>query len=370
MSYTINDNTTCQPTSKADFLIDGYIAYITFVDGTVKQQNIPFVDFSGDISGKADLVHPHILADITDWDPTVFATSAQGAKADSAIQQATLESYITSQGFLTSLDVQSTNDGLTNHLADYNNPHQVTATQLGLGNVDNTSDVNKPISTLQQTEITNKYNAAISYINSKLSLKVDKVTGSRLITSIEASKLANLDDEHYRAPTASLITLTAMLESSLYDNERRYVASEGKDYFYDANAITGDAAPDDQTNGTGFWITSDGAVAGYTQWLLSTGGTFRKNMTNSTTLDLRATGLLSVAYTAEGIVTYSTTATQNATDASLRDRSTHTGEQPISSVTGLQDELDNKILESTQSAVDAMNTAVTWIPGTLYVIPC
>lgn len=32
------------------------------------------------------------------------------------------------------------------HLVDYNNPHKVTKTQVGLGNVDNTSDKNKPIS--------------------------------------------------------------------------------------------------------------------------------------------------------------------------------------------------------------------------------
>lgn len=370
MSYIINDDAACKPESKADFLIDGYIAYITFTDGTVKQQTIPFTDFSGAISGKADLVHTHLLSDITDWDPTIFATSAQGAKADSAIQQASMESYVTSQGFLTSTDVQGTSDGLAAHLADLNNPHGVTATQLGLGNVNNTSDANKPVSSLQQTEITNKYNAAISYINSKLSLKVDKVTGSRLITTAEADILANLDDKHYRAPVANLVGLSGMLEANLYDDERRYVASEGKDYFYDANAIAGDIAPDDQTNGTGFWITSAGAVAGYTQWLLNTGGTFRKNMTEGTALDLRATGLLNVAYAAGGIVTYSTTATQNATDADLRDRTTHTGEQAISTVTGLQDELDNKILESTQSAVDQMNTDVTWIPGTLYVIPC
>lgn len=36
-------------------------------------------------------------------------------------------------------------------------------------------------------------------------------------------------------------------------------------------------------------------------------------------------------------------ATANATDAQLRDRSTHTGAQPISSVTGLQDALDAKV---------------------------
>ena len=36
-------------------------------------------------------------------------------------------------------------------------------------------------------------------------------------------------------------------------------------------------------------------------------------------------------------------ATANATDAALRDRATHTGEQPISSVTGLQEALDDKV---------------------------
>ena len=36
------------------------------------------------------------------------------------------------------------------HLTDYNNPHRVTAEQIGLGNVDNTSDLDKPISTATQ----------------------------------------------------------------------------------------------------------------------------------------------------------------------------------------------------------------------------
>lgn len=46
------------------------------------------------------------------------------------------------------------------HEADVSNPHSVTKSQVGLGNVDNTSDVNKPVSTAQQAA---------------LDLKVDKV---------------------------------------------------------------------------------------------------------------------------------------------------------------------------------------------------
>ena len=39
------------------------------------------------------------------------------------------------------------------HLSDKNNPHNVTKAQIGLGNVDNTSDKNKPISTKQKAAL-------------------------------------------------------------------------------------------------------------------------------------------------------------------------------------------------------------------------
>lgn len=45
--------------------------------------------------------------------------------------------------------INSVLSALNNHKADKNNPHNVTKEQLGLGNVDNTSDLNKPISTAQ-----------------------------------------------------------------------------------------------------------------------------------------------------------------------------------------------------------------------------
>ena len=47
---------------------------------------------------------------------------------------------------------------LNNHIADTNNPHNVTKAQVGLGNVDNTSDLDKPISTATQTALDNKSN--------------------------------------------------------------------------------------------------------------------------------------------------------------------------------------------------------------------
>lgn len=45
---------------------------------------------------------------------------------------------------------------LTSHLGNYSNPHQVTAAQVGLGNVNNTSDLNKPISNATQAALNTK----------------------------------------------------------------------------------------------------------------------------------------------------------------------------------------------------------------------
>lgn len=42
---------------------------------------------------------------------------------------------------------------LQDHVSNTNNPHSVTKTQVGLGNVDNTADTAKPVSTAQQTAL-------------------------------------------------------------------------------------------------------------------------------------------------------------------------------------------------------------------------
>jgi len=47
----------------------------------------------------------------------------------------------------------ATDTNLNAHVTDTNNPHAVTKTQVGLSNVDNTSDADKPISTATQTAL-------------------------------------------------------------------------------------------------------------------------------------------------------------------------------------------------------------------------
>lgn len=49
--------------------------------------------------------------------------------------------------------VKGNAEAISGHIEDTENPHEVTKTQVGLGNADNTSDANKPVSTAQQTAL-------------------------------------------------------------------------------------------------------------------------------------------------------------------------------------------------------------------------
>lgn len=54
------------------------------------------------------------------------------------------------------------NSNIQSHISDKNNPHEVDKTDVGLGNCDNTSDANKPVSTAQAIAIGLKQNSLTS----------------------------------------------------------------------------------------------------------------------------------------------------------------------------------------------------------------
>ena len=98
-------------------------------------------------------------------------------------------------------------EALEAHTTNTSNPHNVTKTQIGLGNVDNTSDLNKPISTATQSALNNK---------------VDKVTGKGLstedYTTAEKEKLAtlnNYNDTEVKADITKLQSNVGTLQSDV-----------------------------------------------------------------------------------------------------------------------------------------------------------
>ena len=73
------------------------------------------------------------------------------------------------------LSSKGVKDSLDEHIADKANPHQVTKAQVGLGNVDNTADVDKPVSNAVNSAIITATTdmATKTYVNQKDNLKAD-----------------------------------------------------------------------------------------------------------------------------------------------------------------------------------------------------
>lgn len=88
---------------------------------------------------------------------TINQASTSTAGVMSASDKAKLDSLKT-QTDVENL-INGVQDNLNTHINNKSNPHEVTKAQVGLSEVDNTSDVNKPISNATQTALNGKFSA-------------------------------------------------------------------------------------------------------------------------------------------------------------------------------------------------------------------
>lgn len=89
---------------------------------------------------------------------------------------------VTSDGIKAALDAKATTDALAAHAGNTSNPHAVTKAQVGLGNADDTSDANKPVSTAMQAALDAKQpnltaGANVSIVNNIISAEVADLPG-------------------------------------------------------------------------------------------------------------------------------------------------------------------------------------------------
>ncbi|MDR7370344.1 tail fiber domain-containing protein [Flavobacterium aquidurense] len=116
-----------------------------------------------------------LKGDIIKFDGTCWVVIEKQYPSATTIQEGMvkLDGVISSSTTLvpTSNLLKSVSDANIAHINNKSNPHGVTKAQVGLGNADDTSDVNKPVSTLQQTA---------------LNLKADKLNGASQITDNNA----------------------------------------------------------------------------------------------------------------------------------------------------------------------------------------
>ena len=93
-------------------------------------------------------------------------------------------------------------DNLDNHVTNKNNPHEVTKEQVGLGSVDNTSDIDKPVSNATKSAIITATTdmATKAYVNSrdgdlstlKTADKTNLVKAINEVVSVKADKATTL----------------------------------------------------------------------------------------------------------------------------------------------------------------------------------
>ena len=88
---------------------------------------------------------------------TINAATTSQAGVMTSADKTKLNGLKDQAGITSDIDAVQTN--LETHINNKSNPHEVNKAQVGLGNVDNTSDANKPISNATQTALNGKFSA-------------------------------------------------------------------------------------------------------------------------------------------------------------------------------------------------------------------
>ena len=131
------------------------------VQGDIQEQTdlIDLIDTKIDIEATARENNDLLLQNgINTLNDDLTSEISNRGTADGILQNNidTLSGTVTSNYNTLDGKIGDNKTAIDNHIADKTNPHEVTKSQVGLGNVDNTSDLNKPISTATQNALNTK----------------------------------------------------------------------------------------------------------------------------------------------------------------------------------------------------------------------
>jgi hypothetical protein len=112
---------------------------------------------------------------------------------------------------------------LTSHTSNTSNPHATTKAQVGLGNADNTSDANKPVSTATQTALNAKQATLVSGTNIKTINGTSVLGSGDIVTSVQLSYRHDFNVYDYLGKAASGSSESA----SVWTITRLTIASDG-----------------------------------------------------------------------------------------------------------------------------------------------
>lgn len=176
------------------------------------------------------------------------------------------------------------NANIQSHISSTENPHSVTATQVGLGNVDNTSDADKPISDAVSTALGGKLSTDGGTVAGELVVSGDN-GGLKFLADTDGGDFNIYHSESGTKTLAFYGSAGNVLNIDLLDGNLALsgggtvdgvqVSTLGSDFSSHASStsnphsVTANQVLPDQTDNSGKFLTTDGSD---TSWADASGG--------------------------------------------------------------------------------------------------
>lgn len=187
-------------------------------------------NITGDISQQSDL-YQHLSKldrDVADLANTVSSHTSTLTEIRNALDElspkvdSNTSNITTISGDLEGINTQleelnnskADNDVLVTHVNNHENPHGVTKEQLNLDKVDNTSDLEKPVSTAQQ-----------AYINETVSNALSGIEGA-VTNKANVYSIALVSPQAYESGGAELLANTLVFVTDKVDFSAKIVSAE------------------------------------------------------------------------------------------------------------------------------------------------
>lgn len=128
----------------------------------------------------------------------VTATAAELNKMDGVTATTEELNYVdgATSNIQTQLNAKAASSSLSSHTSNKSNPHGVTAAQVGLGNVNNTADADKPVSTAQSSAISTAKEEAVASANDYTDGKIADLINSAPSTLDTLGEIATAMEEN------------------------------------------------------------------------------------------------------------------------------------------------------------------------------
>lgn len=142
----------------------------------------------------------------SDADKPVSTATQSAISSTANTLRSELEKEIELEVDFLNSSISTVSTALTAHEANTANPHSVTAEQIGLGNVDNTSDLDKPISNAVQSALNNKVTVETGKglsTNDFTTADKEKLDGIQVVTTSDNGKFLSVQDGQYTLTTLS-----------------------------------------------------------------------------------------------------------------------------------------------------------------------